>query len=175
MVQPNYDPAFTSPAPADAPFPASQVVRAEVPPAVPAHVRQPQDHQKPADVLRAEALADAPEGHELLRPVSHLRSAELADAQASLMELFEGLGVDFGALAEKQAARENGDEAVEDDTLADLDIEFSPAVIRAIGGLGTTLEKFAIDPAKFAEFDRGPEARQKVMDLGMWYLNAVGE
>jgi hypothetical protein len=121
--------------------------------------KTPTDHQKSADVLRAEALAERPEGHELLRDVETLRSAEAADAQASIFDLFEEMGLDMSTAT-------NGEE---------VQIDPSPAVIRAMGKLGLVLERFAVDPDEFVKFDTGKGSGQRVMALAMWYLSALGE
>jgi hypothetical protein len=120
-------------------------------------IAQPTDHLKSADVLAAEALNEAPEGAELLKSVHKLRSKQIAGLQADLLDLFVALGVDLN----------NPDEQVE--------IEPSPAAIRAIGEMGEVLEAYAIDPVAYAEFDSGPAARERVMELAMWYLARLGE
>jgi hypothetical protein len=122
----------------------------------------PQDHKLSADQLREEALAVAPEGHELLIPVERLRSKQIAHAQADLLELFSAL------------PRPEGDEG--DEVELDMDDPAKAAeVIRAIGAIGEVLEQYSVDAEAFAEFDRGPSARQKLTDLASWYLARLGE
>jgi hypothetical protein len=132
------------------------------PAAVPAPVErpEPQDHLKPSDVLAAEALEEAPEGVELLTPVEKLRSRKITHLQAGMFDLFGKLGMDMTADGEQQ-----------------IDVEPTPDVIRAIGDLSELLED-AVRPEKFdewVEFDSGPAARERVMNLAMWYLNRLGE
>lgn len=124
-----------------------------------AKTAQPEDHKKPSEVLRAEALEEAPAGAEWLIPVARLRSRQISAAQADLLGLFEDLGVDFS----------NPD--------ATLDIEPSPAVLRAIGGLGEVVESYVLPEHldDYIEFDSGPAARERVMELAMWFLGRLGE
>lgn len=129
-------------------------------------VAQPQDHKLSADELRAEALAEAPEGHELLVPVERLRSRQIASAQADLLEL-------FSALPQPEGDEDEGDDAEVD--LSDMDPAEAANLIRAIGGMGDVLEKYSVDAEAFAEFDRGPEARGKIINLATWYLSRLGE
>jgi hypothetical protein len=124
-----------------------------------AAIAQPEDHKKSADVLRAEALEEAPQGHEWLVPVERLRSRQIASAQADILGLFEDLGVDFSKAD------------------ATLDIEPSPAVLRAIGSLGEVLESYVKPECMddYVEFDSGPSSRERVMELAMWFLGRLGE
>lgn len=125
---------------------------------------QPQDHKLTLDELQAEAVQEAPEGADLLIPVHRLRSKQIAGAQADLLELFSAL----------PRPDEDADEDAELD-MSDLDPAEAANVIRVIGGMGEVLEKYAVDAEAFAEFDRGPEARQKLTDLASWYLSRLGE
>ncbi len=122
-------------------------------------IAQPEDHKKGAEVLRAEAQAEAPAGAEWLIPIHRLRSSKIAAAQADLLALFGDLGVDFTSA----------------DT--DVNIEPPPEVIRAIGGLGDVLEAYVLPEHMddYIEFDSGPGARERVMELAMWFLGRLGE
>lgn len=124
--------------------------------------KAPTDRKAPADKLRAEALGEAPEGFELLRPITDLRSQEIAEAQAQLIELFENMGVDL------DAARKAG-EAV------DIDVAMDAKTIRALGSLSTLLETYSLDAKKFADWDRGPGSQERATNLAMWFLTALGE
>jgi NTP pyrophosphatase (non-canonical NTP hydrolase) len=119
--------------------------------------KQPTDHKQTAEALAREALNEAPEGAELLKSVYKLRSKQIASLQADLLDLFVSLGVDLN----------NPDGEVE--------IEPTPEAIRAIGQMGEVLEAYAVDEEAFAEFDSGPAARERVMELAMWYLARLGE
>lgn len=124
--------------------------------------KAPTDRKAPADKLRAEAANEAPEGADLLRPITDLRSQEIAEAQAQLIELFESMGVDL------EAAREAG-EAV------DIDVAMDAKTIRALGSLSTMLETYSVNPEEFAQWDRGPGSQERATNLAMWYLTALGE
>lgn len=162
--------------------------------------RKPADRQKSSEALRQEAINARPEGWELLTPVEELRSADMAEAQADIIELFEKLGVDFSKAGAVDDAPEEHDEdapidraaiAAEFETLPDdvapvtpapaedgndlTDIKINADTLRAIGGLGKVLEKHALDADEFAAFDRGRGAQQRVMELAMWYLGELGE
>lgn len=119
--------------------------------------RKPQDRKaSKSDVLQAQ---DAPPiGHDLLRPVSKLRSGELANAQADLIDIFATIGIDL---------TEARDETVE--------IETTPEVLRGIGRLGDFLESYADDLEGYIALDSGPGAQARISDLAMWFLGQMGE
>jgi hypothetical protein len=117
----------------------------------------PRDHMKPADVLRKEAAEERPDGADLLRPAEQLRSSEAFEAQASLLELFESLGVD---LSKPDAT---------------VEIEPSAEALRAIGQLGNLLEGYAVDKEAYIAFDTGRGASERISTLAMWYLAQLGE
>jgi len=119
--------------------------------------RKPADRAKPADQLRAEALAESPAGWELITPVEELRSSQIADAQADLLELFEALGVDLS-----QPDRE-------------FELEMTAATIRKVGELGTVLQRYSVDEEAFIAFDRGKGAAERITQLSMWFLQELGE
>lgn len=130
--------------------------------------KAPQDRKKPSEVIQAEALAERPAGADLLRPVISLRSAEQANLQADLMDLFEKLGVDIG---EATKAAENGEETPE------VELEVTGDTVRGIGEMSTLLEQFVIPESldEFIVLDTGPGALGRISDLGMWYLTQLGE
>lgn len=130
--------------------------------------RKPADRKvSQADQLAAEAgvrAGDLPEGAEgLLKPVEELRSTEQAEANAELIELFQAMGVDIT----KTTA--DGDEPVEQE------VEVTPETVRAMGQIATVLERYAVDTQRFADFDRGKGAMQRMSALAMWFLNELGE
>ncbi len=123
-----------------------------------AAVRPPaQDHlpkQSKSDTIAE--LREKPLGWNILKPVETLRSGEIADTQADLLELFESIGIDLQNPGEHE-------------------IETTPAVLRAFGKLGTVLEACATDKEAYAALDTGPGAQGRVADLAMWYIEALGE
>jgi hypothetical protein len=128
----------------------------------PSTAKRPTDRQKSADALRAEAKAERPDGADLLRPLDDLRSKEISEAQATIMELFEKMGIDINA------ARDAGEEVK-------LEIDMTPDVIRALGDLSEMLEGYALDPEAFARWDRGPGSQNRATELAMWFLAQLGE
>lgn len=120
--------------------------------------KKPQDRQ----VSKSEQLqADAkpPVGAELLRPVTELRSGEMATAQADILDLFTALGVDMDAA---QAGEE-------------ISIETGPDTLRVFGKLGALLEGYSVDPEAFADFDRGPGSATRMAELAMYYMGELGK
>jgi len=119
--------------------------------------RKPTDRKGPSASDRMQASDQPPAGHDLLKSADVLRSGETAELQASLLELFENLGVDLNA----------------------PDAEFAPdntaETIRAVGKMGALLEGVALDHDAYVAFDTGRGAFQRVLDLGMWYLGQLGE
>ena len=117
--------------------------------------RKPQDRlPKKSEIMAAEQAP--PVGADLMRPVSTLRSGEIAGAQADILELFAEVGIDL----------ENPGE---------VEVETSPAVMRAFGRLGALLEGHSTDPDAFAELDRGPGSSQRMAELAMWYMGELGK
>lgn len=120
--------------------------------------RKPQDRQ----ASKAEQLAAAakpPVGHDTLRPVSDLRSGELATAQADIIDIFGEIGIDL----------------TEENRGKDVEIETTPAVLRGFGKLGAYLEQYAADVPAFIEIDKGRGAQNRIAELAMWYLGQMGE
>lgn len=132
--------------------------------------KAPTDRQpSKADQLAARE-AERPEGWELLKPVTDLRSGDVALAQASLMELFEEMGLDLTEQAKQaKAAKDAGEE------IPDVELEVNAKSIRAMASLGQLLEEYSIDAEAFAEFDTGEGALSRVISLAMYYVNALGE
>ena len=123
--------------------------------------RKPQDRQaSKSEQLAAESAPAA--GHELLTPVARLRSAENAEATASIVDLFAELGIDLN---------DRGDDAEE------VEVDTSPATIRVMGRIGKLLESYVIDGQEeaFAELDRGYGAMTRMADLAMWYMGELGK
>lgn len=119
--------------------------------------RKPQDRlPSKSEILAAESAP--PVGHDLLRPVVTLRSGEMADAQASILDLFSELGIDMTADTEKT-----------------VEVENSPATVRIFGKLGSLLERYAVDAEAFADLDRGPGAGTRMAELAMWYMAELGK
>jgi len=121
--------------------------------------------RKPADhaVSKSDSMQAAeqpPEGHDLLVPVSKLRSGAVADIQADLLELFEEMGVDINKAGEDDAEQE---------------VDTSPATLRALGRMGSLLEANAEDVEGYIALDTGKGAQQRVLTLAMWYLGQLGE
>jgi len=119
---------------------------------------KPQDHKR----TKSDILADStqpPTGADLLRPVEELRSGEIADAQADILQLFADIGIDLNSAQEGE----------------EVSIETTPDTLRGIGKLGALLETFAVDKDAYAEFDRGRGAQGRVMELAMWYMGQLGE
>lgn len=108
---------------------------------------------------KSDQISDIPPiGHDTLKPVAELRSGQIAEATATLMELFEVIGINL----------DKPDEEVE--------IETTPAVMRGFGKLGETLEQFTIDTDRYIkEVDTGTGSQQRVAALAMWYLARLGE
>lgn len=150
----------------------------------------PQDRKRPAAVIAEE---DRPQGHDLLRPVALLRSSEQATLNADLMALFEEMGVDMGAVS-KAGAAAAADEDVDDleaehaedadgvekpsaEDAALQEIEVNSDAIRAIGKMSVTLETFVVAGREhdFIQLDTGKGALNRITNLGMWYLEQLGE
>jgi hypothetical protein len=142
-------------------------------------------------VLQQEALAERPDGWELLTPVEQLRSSAMAEAQADILDLFEALGMDLGSVAPDAAEAKKptnvADEfelvVPEDESDAEAekpandiaDIPVNGDTLRAIGRLGNVLENHAVDKDEFAKWDTGRGSQERVMNLAMWYLGELGE
>lgn len=127
--------------------------------------KKPTDRQ-PSKSAIAQAEAQPPIGHSLLRPVVMLRSGEIADAQADILDLFGEVGIDLENMKD-----ENGD------TPTEVEVENSPHTLRVFGRLGTLLENFVDDEDKeeFIDLDRGPGAGTRMADLAMWYMAELGK
>lgn len=119
--------------------------------------RKPQD-RLPSKSDQMKADSQPPAGHETLRAVATLRSGEMADAQADILDLFLELGIDLENTSEEKA-----------------EIENSPATLRVLGKLGAILENYAADADAFAEIDRGHGAGSRMADLAMWYMAELGK
>lgn len=117
--------------------------------------KQPADHLSKADRLRDEK----PAGWHTLRPITDLRSGEIAEAQAGILDIFEAVGIDMSSVKEGE----------------ELDIPATPEVVRAFGKLGSFLEAYAVDKDAFIKVDKGPGAQARIADLAMWYLAQLGE
>lgn len=117
--------------------------------------KTPTDRQpKKSEQLRS----SPPVGHETLRDVTTLRSGEIAEAQASIVELFGDIGIDL------------------DNPDGEVEVETSPEVLRAFGKLGALMETYAVDVETFIkDVDTGPGSQQRVSELAMWFLGRLGE
>lgn len=134
--------------------------------------KAPQDRKRPSVQIAAESK---PEGHEFLKPVALLRSSEQATLNADLMALFEGMGIDMGAAQDAAAKAEaDGTDAAE---AAVQEVEVNSDAIRAIGKMSALLEQFVLEDklAAFEKLDTGKGALNRISDLGMWYLEQLGE
>lgn len=118
--------------------------------------RKPQDHQSKADRVFDEE--HPPAGAELMRPVSDLRSQEIAEASAEIADLFAEVGIDLF-----------------DEDRKEVEIDSTPATLRVFGTLGSLLEKYSKDAEAFAKFDRGPGSSTRAADLAMWFLAELGK
>jgi len=125
----------------------------------------PQDRRPSADELQAEALRERPAAADLLRPPGELRARD----RAKVLKLGERMR----ASAEKLEGA-TADDAADDDKITagvisiDLVVEFDEV-----------LEQFAIDPDQYARWGTaaggGPNPEQRIAELFVWYVNALGE
>jgi hypothetical protein len=147
--------------------------------------KPPQDRKKPAAVIAADR---APLGHDYLKPVALLRSSEQAILNADLIALFEGMGVDMSNIV-GAAAAEDEDElaAAVDEAFVEGEepeaepegqvIEMNSEAVRAMAKMSALLEDFVLPEHAddFVQLDTGKGALNRISDLGMWYLEALGE
>lgn len=128
--------------------------------------KKPTDRQ-PSKSELAKAEANPPAGHDLIRPVAMLRSSEIANAQADILDLFKLVGIDLGNI-EKDA---------DGNPVEEVEVDNSPETLRVFGSLGNVLEAFVAPEnlEAFADLDRGYGAGTRMAELAMWYMAELGK
>lgn len=136
-----------------------------------AGARTPSDRlaKKPprSDELITEALDERPDGADLLRPAGTLRARERAIITKVSIELTDDIEV-------FEAAQE-----MSDDTPLKERAEVGSVGLDLVTKFDEALEQVAIDPEAYARWATvdggGPNLEQRIAELFIWYVNAVGE